>query len=223
MEGPGKLGGGTARGSYKTGEETRQKLIDAALLLFGRRGFDGSGTREICGQAKVAVPAIAYHFGSKEGLYLACAEHVVERYRSRMGGALSTMHQARAAMAPDDARIALGSIIRLLVGMIRDAHEGEPWLAFMLREMTHPGRAYDLLYRDLWSPGLSLVSALIASARGTDQPTAADRVDALLLLSSLSTLATARRIALAFTGWPVIGELQATEVEVRLQRWIDQL
>jgi TetR/AcrR family transcriptional regulator, regulator of cefoperazone and chloramphenicol sensitivity len=213
---------GAVRGRYRTGEDTRRRLVEAGLLLFGRHGYDATATREICAQAEVAVPAIAYHFGGKEGLYLACADDIVARYRLRMGPALEAMAQALPAMPPEAARQALAQIVRLLLAMVHDAGEGAPWFAFMLREMAQPGPAHGRLFAELWSPGLTLVAALVAAARDRPAPWPEDRADALLLLSSLSALTTARRIALAFAGWPDMAPARA-EVAERLERWIARL
>lgn len=219
MQEPIKAGG---RGRYRSGEDTRRRLIEAALLLFGRNGYDVTGTRDICAQAEVAVPAIAYHFGGKEGLYLACADDVVARYRTRMGSALEAMQQALPAMTPDDARAALSQVLALLLDMVRDADARAPWLTFMLREMAQPGPTHARLQAELWTPGLSLVALLIAAVRGRPAAESADRTDALLLLSSLSALTTAQRIALAFAGWSSVAEARDAVAE-RLYRWVERL
>ena len=52
-------------------EATRQRLIDTGLTLFGRYGFDGVTTRQLATSAQVNQASIPYHFGGKEGVYLA--------------------------------------------------------------------------------------------------------------------------------------------------------
>src|SRR6476646_4285583 len=59
-------------------ELTRAALVQAALKLFGRQGFDGTSTREIAAEAQANIGSIAYHFGGKEGLRAACASFIVE-------------------------------------------------------------------------------------------------------------------------------------------------
>src|SRR5690606_15865778 len=61
------------------GAATRARLIEAALDSFGRLGFEGASTREIAKAAKANLAAIAYHFGSKEALHVAVAEHIIAR------------------------------------------------------------------------------------------------------------------------------------------------
>ena len=52
-------------------QATRCALLDAATVLFGDRGYDGTTVREIGERAGVDPALIARYFGGKEGLYLA--------------------------------------------------------------------------------------------------------------------------------------------------------
>jgi len=61
---------------YARGEETRARIIQTALALFGERGFDGVSTREIATKAGVPAPSLQYYFENKEGLYAACIEDI---------------------------------------------------------------------------------------------------------------------------------------------------
>ncbi|MCX7560939.1 helix-turn-helix domain containing protein [Sulfitobacter sp. F26204] len=53
-------------------------ILDAALEAFSRRGYDGTGLREIAKIAKVAQPTINYHFKSKEQLFSAVIQRGVK-------------------------------------------------------------------------------------------------------------------------------------------------
>ena len=48
--------------------ETRALVLEAAYLLFGTRGYAGTGTADIAAQADVSEGSIFYHFGSKRAL-----------------------------------------------------------------------------------------------------------------------------------------------------------
>lgn len=52
-------------------DDTRQRLLQAALRLFAERGFANTSTRELAEAAQVNIAAISYHFGDKAGLYRA--------------------------------------------------------------------------------------------------------------------------------------------------------
>jgi TetR/AcrR family transcriptional regulator len=57
-------------------EDTKTLIVEKAVSLFARRGFDGAGIQEIAETAGVTKPTLYYHFGSKRGLL----EEIVRRY-----------------------------------------------------------------------------------------------------------------------------------------------
>ena len=58
----------------KKSEETRSRILEAALSVFQRHGFEKASMREIAGEAGVAVGAAYYYFDSKDALVLAFYE-----------------------------------------------------------------------------------------------------------------------------------------------------
>jgi TetR/AcrR family transcriptional regulator len=63
-------------------ERTRAALLDAALEEFSASGFAGARVRAIAERAGVSKDLIAYHFGGKEGLYVAVQRAWLDRHRS---------------------------------------------------------------------------------------------------------------------------------------------
>jgi AcrR family transcriptional regulator len=76
----------TARRPQQRAIETRERLVDAALEVFAKHGFDGATTREIASQAGVALAALPYHFTTKEAIWKAAADRIfgqfAEHFRS---------------------------------------------------------------------------------------------------------------------------------------------
>ncbi|SMF97098.1 transcriptional regulator, TetR family [Methylomagnum ishizawai] len=50
-------------------EQTRDRLLQAALETFGERGFRDATVRDICARAGVNPASVNYYFGGKEALY----------------------------------------------------------------------------------------------------------------------------------------------------------
>src|ERR1700758_1105142 len=69
-------------GTHQRGQETRGRILEAALELFAASGFEGASTRTIAERAGVNLPAIQYYFGSKEGLYRAVVEQFSQEMRA---------------------------------------------------------------------------------------------------------------------------------------------
>jgi AcrR family transcriptional regulator len=50
------------------GQQSRERILDAAVGLFSERGYAASGVEEIARRAGIEKAALYWHFGSKEGL-----------------------------------------------------------------------------------------------------------------------------------------------------------
>lgn len=61
---------------YPRGEETRARILRVAIDLFGTKGFDSVSTREVAAASSVPPASLRYYFENKQGLYVACLEHV---------------------------------------------------------------------------------------------------------------------------------------------------
>ena len=70
----------------KKSEETRSRILEAALSVFRERGFERSTMREIAAEAQVAVGAAYYYFESKEAIVMA----FYERAQGEMHPAIET-------------------------------------------------------------------------------------------------------------------------------------
>ena len=62
----------------KDGESTRKRILEAALQIFGEKGYRDSTNAEVCEAAGANIAAVNYHFRSKEQLYRAVCEHAIE-------------------------------------------------------------------------------------------------------------------------------------------------
>jgi len=59
-------------------EEVEAKILEVAINLFARKGFEGASVRDITAAAKVTVPTLYYHFKDKDGLYQAALKESAE-------------------------------------------------------------------------------------------------------------------------------------------------
>lgn len=87
--------------AYARGEETRLRILSAAMILFGRLGFETVTTRMIAADAGVPAPSIRYYFDSKEGLYSACWSSIQTQLVAAMEPALEAAEQLIAREAVD--------------------------------------------------------------------------------------------------------------------------
>lgn len=67
---------------------TKNKILDAADVLFADKGFNGTSLREITSQANVNLAAVNYHFGSKKELIKAVMSRYMDELSPQLESAL---------------------------------------------------------------------------------------------------------------------------------------
>jgi len=63
-------------------ESGATRLRDAALVLFGEHGYEGTSVRAIAERAGVTAGLVLHHYGSKQGLREAVDQYVLESVRN---------------------------------------------------------------------------------------------------------------------------------------------
>jgi TetR/AcrR family transcriptional regulator, regulator of cefoperazone and chloramphenicol sensitivity len=190
---------------------TRERLLTTAMRLFGARGFDGVSTRELAEAAGVNAALITYHFGTKEGLYLAVAEMIGERGRVLFAPLLAADPAAAGSprAAAEQLRAMLRGMSRGMLAMTRD--DSGAW-AFIVREQTHPSPAFDALFGRYIRPLHERLAALVGAATGRPATSAAVTVDTHALVGMALGFVVAREALLRRTGWPQYTDARVTQI-----------
>lgn len=71
-----------ARSTRPSADETRDRILAAALDLFSERSFEGATTRQIAECAGVTQPLLNHHFGGKDELWRAAIDRLFAQLRS---------------------------------------------------------------------------------------------------------------------------------------------
>src|SRR5882757_4472745 len=78
---------------YKHGRVPRaireQQLLDLAEALFIDNGYAGFSIEDLCQAANVSRPVVYHHFGSKDGIYLACLRRIRDEFEAALIDAAS--------------------------------------------------------------------------------------------------------------------------------------
>lgn len=177
------------------GEETRRRLIEAALPVFARDGFDGVSIRRIAEAAGANVAAIAYHFGGKRGLYVAVAEAVAAR--SAAGLAPLAAGVAAEVAAANGDRQRLGRLLATVVGrlmhsLVTAREDGRA--GFLLRELLMPSEAFESLDRDFFAPMNRAFAAIAGAALGLPPAHEQAILRGHLVLGAIMPLIAARAV-----------------------------
>jgi len=63
---------------------SQAKILDAAVTIFSKNGFDGARTRDIAALAKVNIATLHYHFKSKDNIYGSVIKQIYELSNEHM-------------------------------------------------------------------------------------------------------------------------------------------
>ncbi|MDE3123164.1 MAG: CerR family C-terminal domain-containing protein [Paracoccaceae bacterium] len=186
--------GAAARASERN--PTRDALVEAALHLFGHKGFAAASTREIAARAGANVAAIAYHFGGKEGLRLACVEAIAHHFDEVL-----LTDGVRPPANPVAARQMLEAVVRSGVRFMASGAPAQDVVTFLLREVTEGGPFLDTLFARVLEPRHRLLCALWGAATGTEAEAEATRLAVFAMIGQVVYFRIGRPMILRRMGW----------------------
>lgn len=111
------------------GQDARNRLLDAALVLFAEQGFAKTSTREIAQAAQANIASISYYFGDKDGLYRAVFED--PRFNPEM-------MPADAELSTLDIRATVDFMLRGFVEPLKSGEQARLCMKLHFREMVEP-------------------------------------------------------------------------------------
>src|ERR1700722_17890271 len=76
----------------------RDEALEAAMVLFWRKGFAAASMNDLCDAMGVRSPSLYAAFGSKEALYLEAVDRYVETIGPPIWGKLAEGNTARASV-----------------------------------------------------------------------------------------------------------------------------
>jgi TetR/AcrR family transcriptional regulator, regulator of cefoperazone and chloramphenicol sensitivity len=178
------------------------RLLNVAIDQFGRNGIEGASTRVIAAAAGTTMSSITYHYGSKEGLYLAAARHIADQMGERMAPALAASEALRREDVSKAAALdgVLAIIDRLVEVMVHP--ESAAWARFIVREQMEPTEAFDILYSGVMGRLVDHLSAQIVRIGGGRINAAEARLRTLAIVGQAIFFRVARATVLRVTAWP---------------------
>lgn len=204
------------------GDATRDALVRAALRIFGRDGFHAASTRAIAKAAGVNLALIRYHFGGKQGLYLAVFEHIAAQILERQRPAIAAIESALAGEPGAlDERARRARYLPPLLGFVDGmaamlaSRESAPWAQLILREQQAPTPAFALLYEKVMGRVLGMLTRLVQRLQGTEADV---RLQVATILGQALVFRAARAAILRLMGWRDIGEPELAAIRAQIRR-----
>ncbi|WP_238009848.1 CerR family C-terminal domain-containing protein [Dactylosporangium sp. AC04546] len=208
-----------ARAAVSRGDQTRESLLAAATTAFARDGYNAVSTRQIADLAQANQALIGYHFGGKEGLYVAVVERVATQIGAHTGPLLerieAALDETREVTSPAALRDRLlPALLELTDGMAALLLRGDSaeWMQLILREQQTPTTAFDSLY----SGFMGRVAALITEVAGrlrVDQDQTANRVLAATIMGQLVVFRSGHAGVMRHLGWAEVDDARVACVQ----------
>ena len=186
-------------------EQTRKALILAALKLFGAHGFEATSTRALAAEAGANIGSIAYHFGGKEGLRLAAADHIVETIS---GLAARAADGGERPATPEQAERELAATVTAILGFIAGEPQAGAFVQFILRELSTPTAALDRIYSGVFEPIHKRACDVWGVATGEAPDSDAVKLAVFTMIGQVVYFRIGREAVLRRMGWTAIGPEQ---------------
>ncbi|WP_298012079.1 CerR family C-terminal domain-containing protein [uncultured Aquabacterium sp.] len=153
----------TALPESSRGALARDRMLMAALDLFGRHGFEATTTRMVAQQAGMNLGAIPYYFGSKDDLYGQAAAWLADYIADRMREPLA--HLQAACDEETDPTALVDHLVRFMQAharsLLADAAPAS-WIQFYMRAQTECDAAFERLFEQVISPSHDTVCGVLA-------------------------------------------------------------
>ena len=164
-------------------------------------------TREIAAQAGQNIAAITYYFGSKEDLYLACAQWIADFIGEQFRPHAEEAERLFAQPQPDRAAIR-ELILRACRNMIKLLTQDDTvnLSKFISREQLSPTAAYHLVHEQVISPLHSHLTRLIAAWTGCDANDTRMILHTHALIGEILAFRLGKETILLRTGWTAFDE-----------------
>ncbi|KEA51821.1 transcriptional regulator [Mangrovibacter sp. MFB070] len=183
------------------GELAKNQLITAAIAQFGEFGLHAT-TRDIATQADQNIAAITYYFGSKEELYMACAQWIADFISHNFQPHVASAVQLLSREQPD--KTAVRELIHLACGHMCKLLTSDETLnlsKFISREQLSPTSAYTLIHDQVIAPMHDHLCALIACYCGRDPLDTETILHTHALLGEILAFRLGRETILLRMGW----------------------
>ena len=142
----------------KKNTTTRDRLLEVAEMLFAQKGYDAVSVREITTAARCNLAAVNYHFGNKKALYLNVFR---ELWMSRAQRILACFEENLADHDKTSPAVVIQSLAEALIkGPLTD-EERLCHFQLMIREMTKPTEAFEIVTQETMKPSLVRLGQLL--------------------------------------------------------------
>jgi AcrR family transcriptional regulator len=181
--------------------KSRQRLLEAAVDVFGKHGFEAATTRMIARKAGVNIAAIPYYYNGKQGLYHAAVTHIVEKIEAKAGETFREMAAlaSKKGLTRDAAIVALETLLGTVINFMLGSSEAPRVARILVREQLDPSSAHDIIFTRVMTPLIENIAAFVTASSKNVSPRTA-RLRALAIMGQIIAFRVARETTTRLTG-----------------------
>lgn len=136
-------------------KETKEKLLQTATELFAKYGINGVSTRVLAKESGVNLSSINYYFGSKQKLYDAVLESIIERISAFIASKRAPLLE-KPLPPNEEFKALIGNLIDFLCSNAISNAQSE----LLIKEIVQPTNVYHQLYTQIIEPMHRRLTAL---------------------------------------------------------------
>lgn len=145
-------------------KNTKEKLLENATLMFAEHGFDGVSTRSLVTMSMVNLCTINYYFGSKQKLYNAVIDGIVNNVQENL---VTKIDEYIKQDIPDIDKIILS--VGDFFDYLFSNNVSNAMAMILFRELLNTTAGGDRIYSEIMEPLKKRVVNLIINATGMNK------------------------------------------------------
>lgn len=182
--------------------QSKQRLLDAAIKTFANHGYEGASTRQIAREAGVNISAILYYFEGKEGLYHAAMQQLAGLMKEGIADRAKIVEEALKEQNITDemCRNMLHTFMRGAMGFMLSDKVSPYAVRIFIKEQAEPTPVFEIFY-NVMKPVQQTLRRLIGRLTGLDPESEALTLCVYSVLGQMIVFRTHREVVLRATGW----------------------
>lgn len=145
--------------------KTEERILYAAMKVFAKYPFGAASIRMIAGEANVNLSSVMYHFRSKDHLYEAVFERLMESHNQTLAPFFEIVDQEK-TFSQERAEDLILQMIAAIMDELYSSPEKTAFAKITFLEYYFPSPLYDSLYDRYFKKNYEILVDLIMAATG---------------------------------------------------------
>lgn len=188
------------------GDVARDKMLLAALDVFGEHGFAAATTRMVAQAAGMNLGAIPYYFGSKDELYAQAATYLAAHIGQRQLAPLLALREGTLPTQCPRADL-IELVVTFMLSQARMVLSGEvpaSWVQFFLRAQAEHNAVFEGIFAQAIEPVQAILTQVVGRITGCSPQSVETRTLTFLISHQVMSLRLADTVLLRRLDWDAI-------------------